>query len=56
MTVSADQVLNGGSFNRLAHQLARLLGKRLRYVDPGFTRTHLALRDELLEAIGMHDI
>lgn len=54
VTVSADQVLNGGSFNRLAHQLANHLGKRLRYVDPEFTHTHLALRDELVEAIGMN--
>lgn len=53
-TVSADQVLDGGSFNRLAHQLANRLGKRLRYVDPQFTRAHLALRDELLQAIGVH--
>ena len=56
VTVSTDQVVSGGSFNRLAHQLASLLGKRLRYIDPGFTRTHLALHDELLEAIGMRAI
>ncbi len=47
VTVSKGQVFDGGAFNRLAHQLAKLLGKRLRYVDPGFTRKHLALRDEL---------
>lgn len=56
VTVSRAQTMDSGSFNRLAHQLAKLLGKRLRYVDPGFTHTHLALRDELLEAIGMHAI
>ena len=54
VTVSRAQAMDSGSFNRLAHQLAKLLGKRLRYVDPGFTHTHLGLRDELLEAVGMH--
>lgn len=54
--VSADQVLQGGSLNRLAHQLASLLGKRPRYVDPGFTHAHLALGNGLLEAIGMRKI
>lgn len=54
VTVSRAQLMDSGSFNRLSHQLAKLLGKRLRYVDPGFTHTHLALRDELLEAVGMH--
>ena len=43
------------AFNRLAHQLAKRLGKRLRYVDPGFTRAHLELRAELFEAIGIRE-
>lgn len=54
ITVSRSQVMDSGSFNRLAHQLAKLLGKRLRYVDPGFTRAHLALRDEPFGAFGTH--
>lgn len=47
VTVSKGQVIDGGAFNRLAKQLAKLLGKRLRYVDPEFTRRHLELRKEL---------
>ena len=53
VTVSKGQVMDSGAFNRLAHQLAKRLGKRLRYVDPGFTRAHLELRAELFEAIGI---
>lgn len=53
LTVSRKQVMDGGAFNRLAHQVASLTGKRLRYVDPGFTRAHLALREELFQ--GMMD-
>ncbi|WP_232050886.1 endonuclease domain-containing protein [Arabiibacter massiliensis] len=49
LTVSRMQVMDGGAFNRLAHQVANLTGKRLRYVDPGFTRSHLTLRDELFQ-------
>ena len=52
LTVSRMQVMDGGSFNRLAHQIANLTGKRLRYVDPGFTQAHLALREELLKGLG----
>jgi len=46
-------VMDSASFNRLARQIANLTGKRLRYVDPGFTRAHLALREELFQ--GMMD-
>ena len=55
VTVSKGQVMDSGAFNRLAHQLATRLGKRLRYVDPGFTRAHLELRAELFEAIGIRE-
>lgn len=51
VTASWGQVADGGAFNRLAHQVAKLTGKRLRYVDPAFTRKHVALRDELLESL-----
>lgn len=51
LTVSRMQVMDGGAFNRLAHQVANLTGKRLRYVDPGFTRAHLALREELFQGM-----
>lgn len=53
LTVSRKQVMDGGAFNRLAHQIANLTGKRLRYVDPEFTRAHLVLREELFQ--GMRD-
>ena len=48
VTVSRRQVMDGGAFNRLAHQVAKKTGKRLRYEDPGFTRKHCSLRDELI--------
>lgn len=51
LTVSRKQVMDGGAFNRLARQIANLTGKRLRYVDPEFTRAHLALREELLRGM-----
>lgn len=41
--------MDGGPFNRLAHQLAKLTGKRPRYRDPEFAHAHIALREELLE-------
>ncbi|MFR1639296.1 MAG: hypothetical protein ACLSVD_09055 [Eggerthellaceae bacterium] len=44
VTVSKGQVMDSGAFNRLAHQLAKRLGKRLRYVDPGYTRAPRAAR------------
>lgn len=53
VTVTADQVMDSGAFNRLAHQLAKCTGKRLRYRDPAFTRKHLKLRSEAFEALGM---
>ena len=53
MTVSSDQLMNSGAFNRLAHQVAKRLGKRLRYKDPHFTHTQCDLRDELFSAIGI---
>lgn len=51
VTVFPPQVMDGGAFNRLARQLAKLTGKRLRYEDPGFTRKHLALREQLFEGM-----
>lgn len=53
VSVSNTQIMDGHAFNRLSHQLARLIGKRLRYIDPDFTRKHLQLRSELFEAIGI---
>lgn len=52
LTASRKQVMDGGAFNRLARQVAKLTGKRLCYVDPEFTRNHLALRDELFRTMG----
>ena len=51
MVVSRGQIADSGAFNRLAKQIAMQTGKRLRYKDPGFTRKHLALRDELLKSL-----
>lgn len=51
VTAYPDHVLDSGAFNRLARQLAKLTGKRLRYEDPGFTRKHLELREQLFEDI-----
>ncbi|WP_101721499.1 hypothetical protein [Eggerthella timonensis] len=48
-TVAQGQAMDGGPFNRLAHQLAKLTGKRPQYRDPGFAHAHIALREELLE-------
>ena len=48
ITVSWAQVADPAAFNRLAHQIARATGKRLRYRDPGFTRAHCALRERVL--------
>lgn len=48
ITVSPRQLLDSGAFNRLAHQVAGYMGKRLRYSDPKFTHTHLAVRSELI--------
>lgn len=53
VTVSYDQVANNASFNRLAHQTAQRVGKRLRLRDPEFTRAHLALRSELWESLAL---
>lgn len=50
VTMTAHQVLDGGELNKAAHLLAQITGKRLRYRDPDFTRAHLALRAELLQA------
>lgn len=49
MTVSPHQLTDSASFNRLAQQVAAFIGKRLRYIDPKFTRAHLALRAELFD-------
>ena len=53
VTVSRAQVMDGRSLNRLAHQLAKIVGKRLRYRDPQFTHAHRELRDELFAAVGI---
>lgn len=53
VTVSRAQVMDSGSFNRLAGQLAKLTGKRLRYQDPAFTHKHFELRAEVFDAIGI---
>lgn len=47
ISVTPDQLFDSGACNRLAHQIAELTGKRLRYEDPVFTHTHLSLRKEL---------
>lgn len=54
VTVTPGQVMDSGALNRLAHQVAKLTGRRLRYVDPDFTRAHLALRAELFEGMGLN--
>lgn len=54
VTVTPGQVMDSGALNRLAHQVAKLTGRRLRYVDPGFTRAHLALHVELFEGMGLN--
>lgn len=51
MTVSRGQLMDSGAFNRIARQVAKLLGKRLRYRDPDFTRAHISLRTEIWEAL-----
>lgn len=52
VTVTRGQVMDSGAFNRLAHQLAKRMGKRLRYQDPGFTRKHCEMRAELFDSFG----
>lgn len=48
MTVTKWQLNDGGETNAIAHAIAERTGKRLRYVDPEFTRANRALRRELL--------
>lgn len=48
VTITKWQVNDGGEMNAIAHLVAECLGRKLRYKDPGFTRAHLALRNELL--------
>lgn len=48
ITVTKWQLEDGGEMNAIAHAVAERLGKRLRYVDPEFTRANIALRKELL--------
>ena len=55
VTVTRGQVRDAGAFNRLAHQLAKQTGKRLRYSDPDFTRKHRALRSELLQTFALKE-
>ncbi len=47
INVSNSQIKSGEKFNQLAHNLAKVTGKRLRYKDPAFTRAHVKLREEL---------
>lgn len=47
ITVTKWQLEDGGATNAIAHAVAECLGKRLRYVDPEFTRANQALRREL---------
>lgn len=55
ITVFPGHITDSGTFNRLARQVAKLTGKRLRYRDPEFTRKHLELREQLFEALwGAH--
>ena len=53
--MTRGQVMDAGAFNRLAHQLAKQTGKRLRYSDPDFTRKHRALRSELLQTFALKE-
>ena len=48
LTVTKWQLENGGSMNAIAHTVAEHTGKRLRYVDPDFTRANRQLRRDLL--------
>ncbi|MFR1639109.1 MAG: DUF559 domain-containing protein [Eggerthellaceae bacterium] len=48
LTVTKWQLENGGSMNEIAHTVAEHTGKRLRYVDPDFTRANRQLRRDLL--------
>lgn len=48
ITVTKWQLEDGGEMNAIAHMIAERIGKRLRYVDPGFTRKNRALLRELL--------
>lgn len=55
ITVTIDQMRDGGAFNRLAKQIAKLLGKYLRYVDPEFTHKHLQVRSELMALVAQEN-
>lgn len=48
LTVTKWQLENGGSMNAIAHAVAEHTGKRLRYVDPDFTRANRQLHRDLL--------
>lgn len=48
LTVTKWQLEDGGELNAIAHAIADQMGKRLRYVDPDFTRKNRALHRELL--------
>lgn len=48
ITVTKRQLFDDREFNGVAHQIARKLGKRLRYDDVKFIRKFTALRQELL--------
>ena len=51
VTVTVDQMRSTESLNRLANQIAKKVGKRLRLHDPAFTRAHLVLHRELWDAL-----
>lgn len=48
ISVTKWQLEHGGELNGIAHVLAGLVGKQLRYKDPEFTRASIELRRELL--------
>lgn len=48
IAVTNWQISDGGELNKIAHVLARRVGKQLRYKDPAFTRKSLELRKALL--------
>lgn len=51
ITVMPGHLADSATFNRLARQIAKLTGKRLRYRDPDFTHAHLELRAQLFKGL-----
>jgi very-short-patch-repair endonuclease len=48
ISVTYPQVKNSTELHKLAHLIAKKLGKQMCYLEPGFTRARLELRSELL--------